>query len=143
MKRKNSKRQPVLRHKTGGDGNPVIAEAGKATRWQPGQSGNPGGRPRSLSARISDELRILLRSDCPTSTDGQQRTWAEVIALRLCLEAAKGNIHAATEIADRTEGRPPQAFTVGGGLEIEFDDEKIMERIRVLTDRVRTRMAVA
>jgi len=120
----------------------VIAEAGKATRWQPGQSGNPGGRPRSLSARISEELRILLRSDCPS--DGQQRTWAEVIALRLCLEAAKGNIHAATEIADRTEGRPPQAITVGGGLDIAFSsEEELMERIRALSDKVRARMEAA
>ena len=100
-----------------------------------------GNRLRSLSARISEELRILLRSDCPT--DKQQRTWAEVVTWKLCSAAAKGNIQAVSEIADRTEGRPPQAFTVGGGLDIEFNPEEIMERIRVLSDRIRARMKAA
>jgi hypothetical protein len=59
-------------------------------------------------------------------------TWAAVS------RAAKGSIQAATEIADRTEGRPPKAIAVSGGLDIAFSsEEELMERIKVLSDRIR------
>jgi len=38
-------------------GNPTIAELGKNTRFQPGQSGNPSGRPRDL---LTEEIRLLI-----------------------------------------------------------------------------------
>jgi predicted transcriptional regulator len=41
--------------------------------------------------------------------DTQERTFAEVIAQSLVRAAATGNILAAKEIADRTEGKPKQA----------------------------------
>ena len=43
-------------------------------RWQPGESGNPGGRPKYKP--ISDKLRVLL--DSPYTEDG--RTYADHIA---------------------------------------------------------------
>src|SRR5690348_8014303 len=34
-----------------------LVNAGRATRWQPGQSGNPGGKPKlSLTAKLRDWL---------------------------------------------------------------------------------------
>ncbi len=44
--------------------------------------------------------------------DADERTYAEVIAEKLCTEAASGNVNAAREIADRTEGKPKQAIDV-------------------------------
>jgi len=73
--------------------------------FKPGQSGNPAGRPKSIT--LSEALRLELAKVFPGDT--QERTFAEVIAQQLVRSAATGNILAAKEIADRTEGRPKQA----------------------------------
>ena len=86
-----------------GRGNPP-----QATRWKPGQSGNPKGRPKSIT--LSEALRLELAKVFPGDT--QERTFAEVIAQQLVRSAATGNILAAKEIADRTEGKPKQSLDV-------------------------------
>jgi hypothetical protein len=75
------------------------------TAFKPGQSGNPAGRPKSIT--LSEALRLELAKMLPGDT--HERTFAEVIAQQLVRAAATGNILAAKEIADRTEGRPKQA----------------------------------
>jgi len=130
------KRKAVLRKKT--PGNPALAELGKPYQFQPGQSGNPGGRPRSLVATISEELRRLLRSEC--SEDPQRRTWAEVIAEKLCRMALEGNVQAINEIGDRTEGRPSMAVTLGGGLSLTMSDEERAQKMVELTQRIQSRL---
>jgi hypothetical protein len=75
---------------------------GAATRWKKGQrSPNPGGRPRSKL--LSHAYRSVLGAPFPG--DKQCRTYAEVIALRVASCAAKGDLRAVAELADRTEGR--------------------------------------
>lgn len=74
----------------------------KSTRWKPGQSGNPRGRPKSVT--LSEALRLELAKANPEG-DGEE-TFAETIASVLVKSAATGNILAAKEIADRTEGKP-------------------------------------
>lgn len=76
-------------------------------RFQPGQSGNPKGRPKSIT--LSEALRLQLAEVMP---EADERTYAEEIARVLCADAAKGNVLAAREIADRTEGKPKQAIDV-------------------------------
>jgi hypothetical protein len=78
------------------------------TAFKPGQSGNPAGRPKSIT--LSEALRLELAKVLPNDT--QERTFAEVIAQSLVLAAATGNILAAKEIADRTEGKPKQAIAM-------------------------------
>jgi hypothetical protein len=73
-------------------------------RWQKGMSGNPKGRPKGVT--LSEALRRMLAEEAPGKT---QETYAEAIARALCKQAAKGNVLAAKEIADRTEGKPKQA----------------------------------
>lgn len=51
-------------------------------------------------------MRELL--DKPFPHDEAGRTYAEVIAERMVLEACRGNVRAAKEVALRTEGRPPR-----------------------------------
>jgi len=77
--------------------------------WQRGQSGNPGGRPKS--APLSRACRDLLAR--PMADDPEGRTYAEVIAETLAEKALAGDIRAAQEIADRAEGRPRQSIEVG------------------------------
>ncbi len=86
-----------------GKGNPP-----KSTRWKPGQSGNPAGRPKSIT--LSEAMRLELAKMLPGDT--QERTFAEVIAQQLVRAAATGSIFAAKEICDRTEGRPKQAIAM-------------------------------
>ncbi len=80
-------------------------EKGNPHAWKPGESGNPAGRPKSIT--LSEALRIELAKVLPNDT--QERTFAELIAQQLVRAAATGNILAAKEIADRTEGKPKQA----------------------------------
>jgi hypothetical protein len=111
------------------------------TPWKPGQSGNPGGRPKKtlLTDAYRDQLAM------PYPGDRQRRTYAQVIAEKIAKEAAKkGSVYAASEIADRTEGRPPQALEVGGlngesidvniqGLTNEGLDAAIRTALKVIT----------
>jgi len=72
--------------------------------WPKGTSGNPAGRPRNT--KLTTAMRELL--DKPFPHDEAGRTYAEVIAERMVLEACRGNVRAAKEVALRTEGRPPR-----------------------------------
>jgi hypothetical protein len=76
-------------------------------RFKPGATGNPKGRPKLTL--LSEAIRAQLAVTVP---DGDEKTYAEVIAEKLCTEAAAGNVHAARELADRSEGKPRQAVDV-------------------------------
>lgn len=88
---------------------------GNSHAFRPGESGNPAGRPKSIT--LSEALRRELAKDAPAE-EGKPagETYAERIAAMLCAEAAKGNVRAATEIADRTEGKPRQSVDVDMNL---------------------------
>jgi hypothetical protein len=84
---------------------------GTSTRWKKGRSGNPGGRPRTRV--LSEALRNRLAEAKPD--DPEHRTWAEAIAENLVSIACSqcpSVVHAANEIADRIEGRPPQHLQI-------------------------------
>jgi hypothetical protein len=77
---------------------------GKATQWRKGQSGNAGGRPKSRM--LSEALRTRLAEVVPGDPAG--RTYAEVVAenlIEIACSEGPGAVHAASEIADRLEGR--------------------------------------
>ncbi len=78
------------------------------TAFKPGQSGNPAGRPKSIT--LSEAFRRQLSQPMPDDPEG--RTFAEVIAERTCVAASGGDVSAAREIADRTEGKPRQSVDV-------------------------------
>lgn len=62
--------------------------------WKPGQSGNPGGRPkRDLAAEIA---RAIFEQD------------SEVITRAFAAELKKGNARVFTALADRAYGKPRQ-----------------------------------
>jgi len=97
---------PESRHKTGFCGpDPIV---GEATQFKPGQSGNPGGRPKM--AHLSHACRELLAALVPNDPEG--RTYAQAIAETLAQKALAGDIRAAQEIADRAEGRARQSVEI-------------------------------
>jgi hypothetical protein len=123
------KREPVMEPQAGRDLDGKF-QPGNAIGFQPGQSGNPQGRPRVRT--LSEAYRRKLTEVDPR--DPQRRTYAETIAEYQCNQAAGGFIgstQAAKEIADRTEGRPRQ--------QVEFSDQtwwKNREQFERLVERV-------
>jgi hypothetical protein len=105
----------------GKSNNPNIAEHGKPYRWKKGTSGNLSGRPKSKT--LSDAYKNKLEE--PVPNDPEKRTWAELIAEAQIRDAVRGNVQAAREIADRTEGRPRQA--------IELEDATISKAFERMT----------
>jgi hypothetical protein len=75
-------------------------------KFQPGQSGNPGGRPKgpSLSHRIA---AILDQTDVNGLAIPAGQCAADVLALAFVREACEGKFPFAKEIIDRTEGKVP------------------------------------
>ena len=89
------------------------SDIGRATRWRKGQNGNAGGRPKSRL--LSEALRTRL-ADLKLD-DPAGRTYAEVVAenlIEIACSEGPGAVHAASEIADRLEGRSRQ--------QVEFAD---------------------
>jgi hypothetical protein len=77
-------------------------------RFQPGQSGNPSGRPKSRS--LSRAYREKLDQLVPGDAEG--RPYAQMVADTLVKRAMKGEVSACAELADRCEGRPLQALAI-------------------------------
>ena len=101
--------------------------------WRPGQSGNPGGRPKK---RVLDEILTEL-----LEKDGAKE--ASAIALSVLRKAKDGDLRACQFIAERTQGRPPQALQIsgedGGPLEIRnMTDQQLDERITELVEKLKT-----
>src|SRR5215469_9528957 len=90
-------------------------------QFQPGQSGNPGGKPK-IHQRISAEYSALLLDIVPPEIAtnlgvAEGSTWAKAIARAIAFRAATGDVNAARELAERTEGRVPTAVSVEGTID--------------------------
>lgn len=77
-------------------------------RFVKGQSGNPGGRPRT--SLLSQAVRQRLSELVPDDPDG--RTYAQKIADALVSRAAKGDAESFRAVGDRAEGKPAQAVSI-------------------------------
>jgi predicted acylesterase/phospholipase RssA len=76
--------------------------------FQPGQSGNPKGRPKSIT--LSEAYRKMLAA--VDETDPEKRTHAEVLAEQMYAKAKTGDVSALKEIADRVEGKARQTVAL-------------------------------
>jgi hypothetical protein len=84
-------------------------EVGKATRFKPGQSGNPSGRPpksildRALEAYLASYIKTGKRGP-----DGkrERKLVAEIVAEKLIGQAMAGEHAIAQLVAERVGGRP-------------------------------------
>ena len=77
--------------------------------FQPGNSGNPGGRRGEKI--FADALRIALNEDI--EDQGKTKKKARAIADKLVSEALKGEAWAIQQVMDRMDGKPAQAI-IGG-----------------------------
>ena len=86
--------------------------------FQPGQSGNPGGRPKEVG-----EVRALARQ-----YTGQAIATLAAIMLD---DSAKGSerVAAATALLDRGYGKPAQAIVGGGEGEAPIEAKLIVEYV--------------
>jgi len=94
-----------------GKGNPP-----KDTRWKPGQSGNPKGRPKGIKY-MSELLREQL-DQVPDTIDGKPntKTWRDLICESILRAAVKGNQPAITkELLDRIEGKVKDTHQIETG----------------------------
>jgi len=92
--------------------NPKLVDAGKNTRFQPGQSGNRRGRPRrtsiadllyffELRPKTLRSMRPVLRADFP-----EAKTDAHALVMSIIIKAAnKGDLATFKEIREIVEGK--------------------------------------
>jgi hypothetical protein len=88
----------------------------KGKGWKPGQSGNPKGRPKKGEAWAdvanelldSNEINITMKlanGEVKHLNLEADKSLRHAVIIGQIKEAMKGNVQAAKELADRTEGR--------------------------------------
>jgi hypothetical protein len=85
-------------------------------KWQPGQSGNPGGRP--VKKPITEIYEKILRRS-------KNRKAIEDTVVKLILGGRMSSVLQLREMAERTEGKVVQPVEMGGNLTISL--EQVLE----------------
>jgi hypothetical protein len=102
--------------------------------FQPGQSGNPGGRPKKQP--VTDALRELIEQGAIPKA--RPETLADQLARQLVRQALKGKLAPLVEIIDRVEGKARQRVEQSGPdggpipLELPGTREEVERRINEL-----------
>ena len=92
------------------DKNRTLIEQTEATRFKPGESGNPGGRPKDPGITA---LQIeMLDKKCPYDAKG--RTWREYLAEKGLLLAVQKEM-ALEHLKERLEGKVPDKHQIETG----------------------------
>jgi Family of unknown function (DUF5681) len=93
--------------------------------WQPGQSGNPGGRPskrpitdpyfQRAGHLFPEVIRLQFNEKMETEVLKLGATWADANALRRFLDALmEGGATSSKEIREAIEGKAPQRMEISG-----------------------------
>jgi len=129
--------------------------ANLAPPWEPGQSGNPKGRPPKRPQSEANEE--LLRRAAPVEVVVALRnlglpanaTCAEVLALCLFREGIKGNVVAIKELRESVEGKAMQRIELtspedrGWEVRVTYAEEVAPRRvIDVVTEAIETREGI-
>jgi len=94
-----------------------IKEFGIKTRFQPGVSGNPGGRPKT---RILAEMLAAIGNEVEPKSG---KVFFQIAAEALLRKVFRGDIGAFKEFADRIDGRSTQHVELAGGLQVNQQTE--------------------
>jgi len=100
----------------------------KGKGWKPGQSGNPNGRPPKGEAwaDVANELLNSKEIDITMKmADGKvkrlslesDKSFRHAVIVGMIKEAMNGNVQAARELADRTEGKSKERREVTNKVE--------------------------
>ena len=100
----------------------------KGKGWKPGQSGNPNGRPPKGEAwaDVANELLNSKEIDITMKmADGKvkrlslesDKSFRHAVIVGMIKEAMNGNVQAAKELADRTEGKSKERREVTNKVE--------------------------
>lgn len=96
-------------------GNPNPLPPPEHSRWKPGQSGNPKGRPKGIehsSTRLLRLLKLTQKIKNPVSGELEEFTVLEQIDMKLIQKARSGDLPAVKELLDRLEGKAQQSMDV-------------------------------
>ncbi|MBM7483333.1 ribosomal protein L17 [Bradyrhizobium sp. USDA 3686] len=93
--------------------------------FEPGTSGNPGGRKKEK--KFTNALNLALAEEI--DKDGTKTTKLRIIADRLVTEAMSGESWAIQQVMDRIEGKPAQAIVGGDEDDAPIKIEKIVREI--------------
>jgi len=102
---------------------PVVKRSNEETRFRPGTSGNPGGRPRR--AKVA---RLLLRQLNAQLAEGTTR--GDIVADAVVSKAEAGDLAAATFIRDTVDGTPARSAdsTINMGLAVTVNHVGVNEQ---------------
>lgn len=116
-------------------GNPRMGNFGITTRFKPGQSGNPGGRPKT---RVMSEMLCSIGNEVEPKSG---KTFFQLAAEELVRSAYNGDVGAFKEIADRVEGRTTQSVELHGGLHVPHSDSEWHTEYRSATHERQEQMS--
>jgi hypothetical protein len=97
-------------------------------QFRPGQSGNPGGRPKKqpitdyLIDQLDQPIPEAMKAKLPpifVEVYGTEATFGQVLAFKLVAQGLKGDMQAAKEILDRVEGKVTKHLEHSGHLTLE------------------------
>ena len=83
----------------------------KHSKFKPGQSGNPAGRPKGIpntATRLKRFLDLTVKNINPVNGQEEIFTVAEEMDLAIIAKARKGDTKAYNALIDRLEGKPQQ-----------------------------------
>ena len=86
---------------------------GPGRKWKPGQSGNPGGRPKS---EVS--ITAILRRMAEERRGKDARTRAQELADKIWETALSGDRMTSEYLVDRLDGKAQESMALSGGLSL-------------------------
>lgn len=90
------------------------------TKFKPGESGNPKGRPkgsRSRSTVVKQWLEVQESAKNPITGVTESLEQQDIITLALLKKARQGDVQAFKELMDSAYGKQPQVLTHEGNTE--------------------------
>ena len=97
------------------------------SRFKPGESGNPTGRPKG-TRNLKTDLTCLMRKRVQIREDGQQRDVSrqELLLLRLFERAAKGDVRAANSLINMVMKLTPDTEQQLAASDVSETDKQII-----------------